>query len=105
MYPIVTVTSVVAALDKVAVNVATPAAFSAIDVVPVKVTVGIVSLSVIVTVACCVPFSVTPLALLTEVMSAITVSEPSKIASSVGSIVTVPVKEPAGIVIVTLDAA
>ena len=93
-----------ATFDNIAVKVATPAAFSAIDVVPVKVTVG-ESLSVIVTIACCEPFSVTPLALLTEVMSTITVSDASEITSSVGSIVTVPVNEPAGIVIVTLDAA
>ena len=83
---------------------ATPAAFSAIDVVPVKVTVGVVSSSVMVTVAVCVPDSVAPFPPVTFVMSAITVSFPSKIPSSVGSIVTVPVVEPAGIVIVVLDA-
>jgi hypothetical protein len=91
--------------ESVAVKVATPAAFSAIDIVPLKVTVGIVSSSVIVTVAVCVPVSVTPLALVTPVISAITVSEPSYVPSLVGSIVTVPVVEPAGITIVVLDAA
>ncbi len=105
MYPIVIVVAVVVATDNVAVNVATPAAFSAIDVVPLKVTVGATSSSVIVTVACCVPDSVAPLPPVTFVMSAITVSEPSNKASSVGSIVTVPVVVPAGIVIVTLEAA
>ena len=84
---------------------ATPKAFSAIVVVPDKTTVGVVSSSVIVTVADCVPDSVAPLPPVTLVMSAITVSLPSKIASSVGSIVTVPVVEPAGMVIVVFDAA
>ena len=83
MYPIVTVTSVVAALDNVAVNVATPAAFSAIDVVPLNVTVG-ASLSVIVTIACCDPDSVAPFPPVTFVISAITVSDPSEIGSCVG---------------------
>ena len=74
-------------------------------VVPDKTTVGVVSSSVIVTVAVCVPDSVAPLPPVTFVMSAITVSFPSKITSSVGSIVTVPVVDPAGIVIIVLDAA
>ena len=55
----------------------------------------------IVTIAVCVPFSVAPLPPVTFVISAITVSSPSNKASSVGSIVTVPVVAPAGIVIVT----
>ena len=61
--------------------------------------------STIVTVAVCVPDSVAPFPPVTAVISAITVSEPSKIISSVGSIVTVPVNDPAGIVMVTLEAA
>ncbi len=104
MYVIVTTVAVVDTFDNVAVKVATPAASSAIDVVPLKVTVG-ASLSVMVTIACCVPDSVAPFPPVTDVISAITVSDPSEITSSVGSIVTVPVVEPAGIVIVTLDAA
>ena len=60
--------------------------------------------SIIVTVAVCAPDSIAPLPPVTFVISAITVSFPSKITSSVGSIVTVPVVEPAGIVIVVLDA-
>ena len=63
------------------------------------------SLSVIVTIATCgVALSAAPLPPVTFVMSAITVSLPSNIASSVGVIVTVPLVEPAGIVIVVLDA-
>ena len=71
------VVAVVVATDNVAVNVATPAAFSAIEAVPESVTVGIVSSSVMVTVAVCVPDSVAPFPPVTDVISAITVSEPS----------------------------
>ena len=70
-------------------------------VVELSVAIGGIFASIIVTVAVCSPNSVTPLGLETDVMSAITVSEPSKMTSSVGSIVTVPVNEPAGIVMVT----
>jgi hypothetical protein len=73
--------------------------------VPVKVTVGAASSSVIVTVAVCVPDSVAPLPPATAVIFAITVSEPSNVPSLVGSIVTVPVVEPAGIIIVVELAA
>ncbi len=63
------------------------------------VTVGGPSLSIIVTVAVCVPNSDAhpPLTL---VISTITVSGPSSILSSIGLIVTVPVVEPAGMVII-----
>jgi hypothetical protein len=105
VYVRVTVVATVVGVERVAVKVATPAAFSAIEVVPVKVTVGIVSSSVIVTVAVCVPDSVAPLPPATAVILAITVSEPSNVTSLVGSIVTVPVVEPAGMIIVVELAA
>ena len=57
--PMVTVTSAVVAVDKVAVIVKDDPAFSAIEVaLVVKVTVGALSLSVIVIVTDCDPLSV-----------------------------------------------
>ena len=67
---------------------ATPS--SSIVVPPERLTVG-ASLSVIVTVAVCVPFSVAPFPPVTFVISAITVSLFSDRKSEVGSMVTVPV--------------
>ena len=78
---------------------------SSFVVVELSFAVGGMFKSIIVTVAVWVPDSVTPFPPVTFVMSAITVSFPSKITSSVGSIVTVPVVEPAGMVIVVFDAA
>ncbi len=104
MYVIVTTVAVVDTFDKVAVKVVTPAAFSAIDVVPLKVTVG-ASLSMIVTVAVCTPFSDAPFPPVTFVISIITDSLPSEIKSEVGSISNVAVVEPAGIVTVIVPKA
>jgi hypothetical protein len=61
-----------------------------------NVTVGGASLSTMVIVTCCVPSSV---ALVTSVISAITVSSGSSDASSMASTVAVPLVLPAGIVI------
>jgi hypothetical protein len=77
---------------------------SSFVVLELSIATGGIFASVMVTVAVCVPNSVAPFPPATPVMFAITVSDPSKVASLVGSIVTVPVVEPAGITIVTLDA-
>ena len=79
--PIVTVTSAVVAVDKVAVNVKEEPAFSAIDVALVaSVTVGALSFSEIVIVTVCVPLSValppeTPLTMMSETNLIFTVEQ------------------------------
>ena len=76
--PKVTIVLTIEVVDWVAVTVVDPEV-SAILVEPTdKVTVGAVSSSIMVTVCCCTPLSV---ALVTPVMSIITVSLPSKIKS------------------------
>ena len=73
--------------------------FSAIDVaLEVKVTVGVVSSSVIVMVTACDPFSVADPPETVEIAT-IPVSLPSKVLSSVGVNEVVPVVDPAVIVI------
>ena len=97
--PIVTVTSAVVTPDNVAVIVKEDPAFSAIEVaLVVNVTVGADSFSAIVIVTDCEPLSVAlpPDTLLTAIVA---VSFPSYTLSSVGVKFTVPVVEPALIVI------
>ena len=73
-----TVTSAVVATDNVAVNVNEVPAFSAMVVALVaSVTVGADSFSAIVTLTCCVPFSVTPDFPETLPISIVAVSSPS----------------------------
>ena len=96
---ILTVTSAVVATERVAVRVKADPAFSAIDdALLAKVTVGALSFSVIVIVACCVQFSVTlpPETPETEIIA---VSFPSYVLSSVGVNDVVPEVAPADIVI------
>ena len=94
-----TVTFVVVAVDRVAVKVTVDAELSSnVEELEVNVTVGADSLSIMVTVVCCVPFSVAPPPETPEI-STIAVSLPSYIASSVGVKVAVPVVLPAVIVI------
>ena len=82
----------------VAVSVIEPELFSAIELaLAASVTVGMLSLSVIVRVTCCVPLSVALPT--TELISMTTVSSPSWTVSSVGVNVVVPVVEPAETVI------
>jgi hypothetical protein len=97
--PIVTVTSAVVAVDKVAVMVNDDPAFSAMDVsLTVNVTVGALSSSEIVIVTDYVPLSVAlpPETLLIPIVA---VSSPSYTLSLVGVKLTVPVVLPALIVI------
>ena len=92
-------TSAVVATDKVAVKVKEDPAFSAILVADVaRVTVGALSFSVIVIVTDCDPLSAAS-APETLSIATIPVSLPSKILSSVGVKVAVPVVAPAEIVI------
>ena len=91
------------ATDKVAVNVKDDPAFSAIELAEeVKVTVGALSLSVIVIVTDCVPLSAAsaPETLDIEITA---VSFPSYTLSSVGSKVAVPVVAPAETVMLEID--
>ena len=83
-----------AATLSVAVTVETPP-FSAIGEVADKLTIGPASSSTSVIVWLCVPFSLTPLALLTVLISSSIVSVPSTRASLIRSIVVVAVVLPA----------
>ena len=86
------------ATDKVAVSVKDDPEFSAIELAEdVKVTVGALSFSVIVIVTDCVPSSVADPPE-TVSIATIPVSLPSKILSSVGVKVAVPVVAPAEII-------
>ena len=96
---IATVTFSSVAPDKVAVTVIDDPAFSAIELaVTLKVTVGALSFSVIVTVTDCEPLSVASPPE-TESIAIVAVSFPSYTESSVGVKLTVPVVSPALIVI------
>ena len=93
--PIVTVTSAVVAVDKVAVMVKDDPAFSAMDVALVeRVTVGADSSSEIVIVTDCDPLSVA-LPPETLLIAIVAVSSPSYTLSLVGVKLTVPVVLPA----------
>ena len=92
-----TVTVLVVAPDRVAVRVIELPLFSAIELaLAASVTVGVLSLSIMVRVICCVPLSV---AFVTELISMTAVSSLSWTVSSVGVNVVVPVVDPAETVI------